>query len=407
MQVKKVKVGVIGCGTICRRTYMPNLMTKFNIIEVVGVADLIPERSAAMAEQWGVKQMSNEEIYNDPEIEVVCNLTYPESHFEVTRDALLHGKHVYCEKMMACDFEEATKLVNLAEEKGLMFTTAPDTFLGAWIQSARKYIDDGFIGTPIAIHAQHNCSYQPNTEQFDLSPDTFFFPLHRGGGLPFDWGGYYLHAMINFLGTINRVAGFGGTINPDRPYTHPAHPKYKENFHVDTPTSLFGALEFANGCHGTFQVTSDATISDIFEINGTDGTIILGNPNYFGGEMYLRRAGIEEPLDVANYVPPEPGSKPAQLGERAKIGTMKLPLLHGYYDSSRGVGLADMAYALRNNRRPRAHYDIGYHAIEVIHGIITSGQTGQVYNMTTRCERPKPIRPSALAGRGQEITLDD
>ena len=131
MQVNKVKVGVIGCGTICRRTYMPNLMTKFNIIEVVGVADLIPERSAAMAEQWGVKQMSNEEIYNDPEIEVVCNLTYPESHFEVTRDALMHGKHVYCEKMMACDFEEATKLVNLAEEKGLMFTTAPDTFLGA------------------------------------------------------------------------------------------------------------------------------------------------------------------------------------------------------------------------------------------------------------------------------------
>lgn len=411
---KPVKVGVIGCGTICRMTYMPNMMNKFQIIEVVGVADLIPERSKAMAEQYGVKQMTNEEIYNDPEIEVVVNLTYPESHFEVSRDAMLHGKGVYCEKMMAVDFAEATELMRIAKEKGVMYTTAPDTFLGAWEQSARFYVDNGIVGRPVSIHAQHTCSYRPANPIFDLSPDSFFFPLHPGGGLPFDWGGYYLHTMLNILGPIKRVTGFAGTYEPVMKYTHPRHPKYGEDFEVNTPTSIFGALEFESGVHGTFHLTSDSYGSESFVLTGTEGTLDLGNPNNFDGTLRIHRSNMKEkPMMFPGQG--GPGGRggngapvaASQLGEFAMPEVMDLPMLFGYNDSSRGVGLADMCYAMRNGRKPRVHCDIGYHAMEVIHGMLESTKTGKVYEMTSHFERPAPLKPSNLVGTAQEATLND
>lgn len=412
MNHKKVKVGVIGCGTICRGTYMPNMVNKFNILDVVGCADIIPERAQAMAEQYGIKVMTNEEIYNDPEIEVVCNLTYPESHFEVSAEAMKHGKHVYCEKMMAVDFAEATELMRLAKENNVMFITAPDTFLGAWEQSARFYIDSGIIGTPVSVHAQHTCSYRPANPIFDLSPDSFFFPLHPGGGLPFDWGGYYLHTMLNILGRITKVAGFGGNYEPNMKYTHPAHPKYGENFFVDTPTSIFAALEFESGVHGTFHLTSESYNSEFFQITGTKGTLLLGNPNNFDGSMVLKRPNMKEKERHMGL--PGAGQNGAQvaasqLGEFARPEEMVLPMLHGFNDGScRGVGLADMAYALRNGRKPRADAQIGYHAMEVIHGAIESQKTGMTYVMTSPFERPAPLATTIAAGiTGQEAVLDD
>ena len=137
---KKIKVGVIGCGGICKATYMNNMVNNFEVIDVVGCADKIDSRAQWMADHDGIRKMTNEEIYNDPEIQIVVNLTYPESHFEVSSEAMKHGKHVYCEKMMAPTFEEATELMRLAKENNVVITTAPDTFLGAWEQSARPEV---------------------------------------------------------------------------------------------------------------------------------------------------------------------------------------------------------------------------------------------------------------------------
>ncbi|MBQ8893871.1 MAG: Gfo/Idh/MocA family oxidoreductase [Clostridia bacterium] len=414
--MKKVKVGVIGCGGICRSTYMDNMMYKFNVIEVVGCADLIDSRAQYMADTYGIKKMTNEEIYNDPEIQVVVNLTYPESHFEVTAEALKHGKHVYCEKMMAPTFEEAKELARLAEENHVSFTTAPDTFLGAWEQSARKYLDDGIIGKPVTVHAQITAHYEPSTPYFDLAPKYFFFPLHYGGGFPFDLGGYYLHEMINLLGSVKRVTGFGGNLNPVRKYTNPRHPKYGEDFIVNTPTTLMAALEFENGTVGTFHISSDSNHTRHFEITGTEGVLNLGDPNSFSSLISVTRAGADPKAEkiAAGQTPTSQTMKPQDneediqnLGEACPTQTVQLPILHGYSSSSRGIGLADMCYALLNGRKPRCHYDIGLHAIEVIHGIQESCTTGRIYEMTTRCERPAPIRPSALSLTGQEATLDD
>ena len=413
---RRVKVGVVGCGGICRGTYMDNMMYRFNVIDVVGCADLIDSRAQYIADKYGVKKMTTEEMMNDPEIEVIVNLTYPESHFLISSEAMKHGKHVYCEKMMAPTFAEATELMRLAKENNVVFTTAPDTFLGSWEQSARKYLDDGIIGKPITIHAQCTSHYAPDTPFFDLEPRYFFFPLHYGGGFPFDLGGYYLHEMINLLGSVKRVSGFGGNLEPHRVYLNPHHPKYGEPFEVNTPTTLVGALEFECGVYGTFHISSDSFESHSFVMTGTDGTMILGDPNSFSDHITVHRNGAnpERESITPGQMPKSDAGKPATgeddnqvLGEWIDSQAVQLPILHGYSDSSRGVGLADMCYALLNGRRPRCHADIGYHAIEIIHAILESAKTGKTYEMTSRCPRPEPIPTSALSATAQESTLDN
>ncbi len=415
--MEKVKVGVVGCGGICKATYMNNMVNKFEIIDVVACADQIEKRAKWMEEHYpGVKAMSVEEMMNDPEIQVIVNLTYPESHVAISKMAFEHGKSVYCEKMMAPTFEDAKMLHDLAIEKGCMYTTAPDTFLGAWEQSARWYLDNGIIGKPVTVHAQVTSHYNPESPFFDTLPKHFFFPLHYGGGFPFDLGGYYLHEMINLFGSVKRVTGFGGNLFPERKYENPKHPKYGEKFIVDTPTTLIAALEFENGVLGTFHISSDTSMSQAFEVTGSDGVLKLGDPNMFNDSLYVTRIGANPPI-----VRLAPGEQPKdvmammagddddvqQLVEFSLPQTVQLPLLHGFSDSLRGVGLADMCYAIKNGRRPRLHSDIGLHAIEIIHGIQESCKTGKIYEMTTKCERPAALRPSAVSATCQEAVLDD
>ena len=185
--------------------------------------------------------------------------------------------------------------------------------------------------------------------------------------------------MINLFGSIKRVTGFGGNLFPERTYENPNHPKYGEKFMVNTPTTLLAALEFENGVLGTFHISSDSSMSQNFVITGTQGVFKLGDPNMFNAELQVTRPGGQPPVGYLT-----PGMQPKgmamggndekdddvqKLAELVLGDTVSLPLLHGFSDSSRGIGLADMCYAIRNNRRPRCHADIGYHAIEVIHGI--------------------------------------
>lgn len=405
---------------------MQNMVNMFNVIDVVGCADKADSRAQWMADRYNIKKMTVDEIMNDPEIQVVVNLTYPKSHYEISKMAFEHGKHVYCEKMMAPTFKEATELMELAKKHNCLYTTAPDTFLMAWSQSARFYLDAGIVGDVKSVHAQCTQRYQPETPFFTLGheiPKYYFFPLDVGGGFPFDIGGYYLHAMINLFGSIKRVTGFGGNVDPVRTYTNPRHPKYGEKVEIDTPTTMLATLEFENGVLGTFHFSSDSSYTEQFMVIGRDGSLKLGDPNMSNDRLELTRANSQLPVFkfMSGEMPANMGMRGGatppwvaagdndvqQLCEVSPYQTVSLPILHGYTQSARGIGLADMCYAILNNRRPRCHADIGYHAIEVIHGIQESCKTGKIYEMTTRCPRPEPLKPSMLSETAQEATLDD
>jgi len=396
--VKPIKVGLIGSGDISW-TYLHNMTKYFGILDVVGCSDIIPERSKARAEEFGIRSMTNEEIFNDPEIQIVVNTTYPTSHYEVTEQALLSGKHVFTEKMLACTYEEACKLVELAKSKGLRIGCAPDTFMSGAYQTARKLIDDGYIGKVISAQALLVRGYHAD------SPDPFPRPggmWVAGSTMPVDMGSYYIHVLVHLLGPVKRVCGFAqihGQI-----YTNPRNEHYREEVEVTAPTTVTGALEFDNGVIGNLTVLGECFgETPRVEIYGTNGTLICPDPNTYSGPLYLSRSGSDEFLRVPlthDYNFYDAGKKP-YIDERT-------PPWRGparWEESQRGLGVADLAWAIRNNRPHRCSMELGQHAFEIIHGIEESCKKNIIYKMTTKPAQPAPL-PAGFVRGSAEMALD-
>lgn len=377
MKFKPVKTAVIGSGMISD-IYLTNLKNMFSIIDLVGCSDIVDEKAQAQADKYNIKKMTNEEILNDPEIELVVNLTYASAHFEVSKQILEAGKHCYSEKMMCLTQEEADILNNLRKEKNLMFAVAPDTFLGASQQTARYIVDKGLIGTPLQAIVHLSRGYFMIKSDED---DAYrkYSVMAEGGGIPYDMGGYYLYELFNIFGSVNRVCGFSKTNNQTRPYLNPNHSKFSEDYFVNTPNTLSAVLEFDCGLYTTFSMSSEYnTGRHIFEIMGTEGRLILADPNNFGDKAYLQKGG-NEPVEF--------------------------PLSHPYSENSRGIGVADMAWALRTGRQPRLSAEMGYHSLEIINAIAECTKDNSVKILNTKFERPAPISSEFYGGASQEYSL--
>lgn len=372
---KPVKVAIIGCGMISG-IYMKNLKEMFNVTELVGCSDIIPERSKAKSEEFGIKQMTNEEILESEEIELVVNLTYHTSHYEVSKAALLAGKHVYSEKMMCITVQEAKELGEIARQKGVTFCCAPDTFLGSGLQTARQAIDAGLIGTPVAANAIVVRGY--HHERFKDTPERRFAFL-PGGGIMYDMGCYYLQALINLLGPIDSVCGYSDTRDCDsRIFMNPKNPGYGTVMKIETPNNVCGAIRFKSGAMGVIITSSESVgATNSFVIYGTKGVLTLNDPNDFSGSIILKTAAGQ---------------------------TSELPQSFAYSDNSRGLGVADMCYAIRNNREPRASYERAIHVLEAGVNIMNLEGEGMYHKMETTCERAKPFEAGLV--EYPEMVLD-
>jgi predicted dehydrogenase len=376
MKIKPLKVGLIGSGQISG-TYLNNMINRFKILEVVGCSDIIPERSKARAEEFKIRDMTNEQILSDPEIQIVVNTTYPISHYEVNKAALLAGKNVQCEKMIAVELDEGFELAEIARQKNLRLGMAPDTFLGAGYQTARKLLDAGLIGEPFMAQAMVVRGYH----QDRWGGPIYGFTRQPGGGIPFDMGGYYMHALISLLGPVARVSGFAKCRNQKRTAKNINNPNYGEEFTVDTINLLTGALEFKSGVIGNLTLASEGFgETPRVEIYGTEGTLICPDPNTFGGPVLLKRNGSNE--------------------------FVSMPLTHGYSSGCcGGIGAADMAWAITNGRAHRSHGDMGLHAFEIIHGIWQCSKDGKVHEMRSTCEQPAPLASGYVESGMDEYSL--
>lgn len=361
-EYRPVKVAVIGCGMISG-IYLKNLKNMFNVTELVGCSDIISERSKARAEEFGIRQMTNEEIFADKSIELVVNLTYHTAHFAVSKAALEAGKHVYSEKMMCITVDEAKELGRIAREKGLLFCCAPDTFLGAGLQTARQAIDSGLIGTPVTANAIVVRGY--HHERFKDTPERRFAFL-PGGGIMYDMGCYYLQALVNLLGPIDSVCGYSDTRDSDsRIFMNPKNPGYGTVMKIETPNNVCGALRFKSGAMGVIITSSESVgATNSFVIYGTKGVLTLNDPNDFTGKIILKTATGQE---------------------------CELPQSFAYPDNSRGLGVADMCYALRNSREPRCSYERAIHVLEAGVGIMNLEGEGIYHKMETTCTRATPF----------------
>lgn len=362
--IKPVKTAVIGCGMISN-IYIRNLKELFHIIELVAVCDIKLESAEEKAETYGIPMvMTVEELAASEEIELVVNLTGPNVHYSIIKKMLEAGKHVFSEKTLAVTVEEGKELAELADKKGLFLGAAPDTVLGAGLQTARKAIDAGLIGTVTSCFASINRNHPLLSETFR------FIQNGSGGSFPMDVGVYYVAALLSLLGPVERVSGFSSPA--------PLHEKEllfmdnKESWNLEGSNLMTGALKFRNGVLGTLHFNGLSINREVplISIYGTDGILQLGDPNTFCGEVKLIR----------------------EMGEACV-----LPFTHGYDGSvvldnptsfemsygHRGVGAAEMAWAIRMNRRNRCSKEFALHTLEILCGVDQSSRDGKYYEMTT------------------------
>ncbi len=364
---KTIGVAMIGVGSISG-IYLQNITNVFKELKLVGVCDLIRERAENAQKAYNVPKLyeTMHDAFADPEVDLVLNLTRPYQHFEVSKAALLAGKHVYSEKPLGAAWEEGVALVELAKEKGLYLGGAPDTFMGAGIQTARRVIDAGLIGEPIGAVAAMTChgheSWHPDPE--------FYYKF--GGGPMLDMGPYYITALINLMGGVSEVAGKAKKSFDTRLIT--SQPHNGDVVTVDVPTYVTGTLTFDNGAVGTIFTTFDIYGGDgcRIDIYGTKGTLSVPDPNGFGGPVKLLHPdGKWEEFPVDDF---------------------------DYEQNSRALGLADMAKSIATGRKSRCDYTQTEHVLEIMTMIQKSSDEGKTIQLTTKYERGPAMVPKTADG---------
>ncbi len=371
--MERLRIGLIGCGMISD-IYLKNLTTMFSdVVEVVCCADTMADRAAATAEKYGIKAVTVDEVIESDAVELVLNLTIPLAHYEINKRALLAGKHAYCEKPLAIKVGQASELVALAEARGLYVASAPDTFLGGGFQTIRKLLDEGVIGTPVSVTGVMLAS---GPEAFHPNPE---FLYQKGAGPLFDMGPYYIAALISLFGPVSRVAGLARRTFAERTITGPK--RTGEKFPCEVDSYITGLLEFECGVLANLTTTWDMPFpyweSDLplMEIFGSTGTLILPDPNTFCGIT-------GHPMrEVGHFVRLRKGSGAFE----------DIPVVYGFIENSRGIGLADAACAIRGGYMPRVSPTLSQHIVEIMNGMLNSSQSGAYVELHNACERPASL----------------
>jgi predicted dehydrogenase len=357
---ERIRVGLVGCGAISGRYLRTS--RSFPILEIAACADLNRAAAEKAAVEHGVPRvLSVDELLADKSIDLVLNLTVPKAHAPISLAALEAGKHVYVEKPLAVTRADGQSILRAAKNRKLLVGCAPDTFLGWGLQTARKAIDDGMIGRPVAFLAFMMC---PGHEHWHPSPEFYY---EAGGGPMLDMGPYYLTALLNCLGPVKRLMGLASVAIPERTIT--SEPKRGRKIKVQTPDHVTGSIEFERGAVGTI-VTSFATRFAQYDgknpitIFGTEGTLLLPDPNGFGGPVKLRRVADADFSELP-------------------------PLFEHQYE--RSVGLADMAFAIRKGRAPRASGEQAMAVLDLMLGFLDSSDQGKAYEPAVKYIRPPPL----------------
>ena len=350
-----LRVGVVGVGKISGQ-YLATI-ERVNALRLTAVADLDTARADVVAQEQGVRSLTVDQLIEDDDVDVVLNLTIPAAHAEIALQAIAAGKAVYGEKPLASSLGDAAKIVDAGRAAGVRVGCAPDTVLGTGIQTARKAVDDGLIGSPIAATAT---MITPGHERWHPNPDFYYQP---GGGPLLDMGPYYVTALVTMLGPVSRVIGAASHTRSTR--TIKSGPRAGEVIDVDVDTHVSGVLVHASGVLSTLVMSFDAaaTRASNIELHGSDASLVVPDPNYFDGEVSIQRVDEE---------------------------WRTLPVSAGYRDAARGYGMVDLA-ATPQDQPIRANGDLGLHVLDVMLSLLQSAEEGVAVGVSTTCERPAAV----------------
>ena len=366
MMIQPVKTAIVGCGMISD-AYLNTMTNKFKILDVLGCCDRNPEKAQAKAQKYGIKVLTMEEILADNSIEIVINLTTPTAHYPIIKQLLEAGKHVYSEKVLSVELEHAAELVRIADQKKLYLGAAPDTFLGSAIQTARYVVDSGMIGDITSCY----CAL---TRDSDILNRAFPFTAKPGGGIGFDVGIYYITALLSILGPVKEVSGIVQAKKPERPDY--SLENFGKSFQVECENFMTGILQFERGTIGNVLFDSNSIFilpeKPSLVLFGTMGVMYMADPNRFGGDVRVIIKGNNEPFIMQQS--------------------------HAFSDECRGLGVAEMAWAMRMGRKNRANKEMAYHALNILHGIVKSSETKSNQIIQSTFEKTPPI-PRGYSGQ--------
>jgi predicted dehydrogenase len=352
----------MGCGVISR-AYVENAVA-FDSYEIVACADLDRAQAVALGKASGLAVAGVDDLIADASVDVILNLTPPLVHAAVTRQALAAGKHVYTEKPLATDAPEAGELAREAAALGLRIGCAPDIFLGSAYQACRSVIDEGLIGQPLSVSAAMLVGDQ---ETWHPNPDIFYTD---GAGPLFDMGPYYLTAIVALLGPIERVAGFAAM----RPFerTIEIGPRRGQQFTATTPTHTSATMQLGDGMTANLVASFEARDQYICDvaIYGSEGVLLLPDPNAFGGSVRLKRG---------------------------RAGWEDVPYASRGGADARGIGLHDMVESIAAGQPHRASGELGAHIVDVARGILRSAEEGRIVQIESRVDQPEPLPVTSQA----------
>lgn len=356
-----LRIGVIGCGNISG-IYLKNL-ARFPLARVVACADLVPEKAEQVAAEYGIPTVLRpDDLIRHSDVDLILNLTVPKAHAEVSLAAVQSGKHVYSEKPLAVTRSEAAELLEQARRNGVRIGCAPDTFLGGSHQTCRDIIDEGLIGEPVGAVAFMLCH---GHETWHPSPEFYY---EVGGGPMLDMGPYYMTALVNLLGPIRTVTGEVRITFPERVIT--SQPKAGKVIRVETPTHITGIVRFESEAIASITTSFDVwhTVLPRIEIWGTEGSLLVPDPNGFGGQVLIRGKGQSQWEEVT--------------------------VRRGFTSNSRGLGVADMTAGILSDRPHRASGDLALHVLDAMEGFSDAAVAQRHHMLTCPAVRPESLPPS-------------
>jgi len=367
-----LKVGLIGCGHIAE-TYFRS-QEYFNNVEIISCADINAEAAKKCAQEYNIEAQEVDDLLTDKKINIVLNLTTPQAHYEIIKKTLLAGKHSYCEKPLSTNYEHGAELIQLANDNNLYIGNAPDTFLGGGAQLARQLIDQNEIGD-VKLGVV-NFAF-PGVQSFHPEPESWF---KKGGGPVIDMGPYYFTALVNLLGPAKCVRATATKVHNYR--TIATGLKKGDKFEVEIPTSIIGSIEFNSSAVIQIFLSFDVINHqrNHIELYGTKGSMIVPDPNMFGGSVfssYTERGEWKEHSSSDMLIgKTNIFNKSARSNEEPEVANY------------RGVGLSEMIDAIENKRTNRCNGKLSLHVLDMIDSTINAAINGVEKNLRTNCERP-------------------
>jgi predicted dehydrogenase len=396
--MREIKIGIIGCTPICEE-YLHNFKYRYSFINPILVADENMDSAKLYSDKYCIKTCGIDEILADPNVEIVLNLTEAFKHEEINNKALMAGKHVYCEKPLAMTIEGVENIVALAKEKSLLLGGAPDTFYGAAWQSARKIIDDGWIGKPVVAMANF---IVPGNEAWHSDPEQFY-KLGRGPML--DGGIYGISVLIALLGPVKSV--YCNTQNTFAERKIFSMPKRGQKFTSKVYTHYSGMMKFENDVYASITVSNDIWHSRLpyFEVHGSEGSMFLPDPTAY----MARPKDFREPMRMIRYENILNDCQNLRGNDAAdrvlsKINyknlTTEMPITFRSPEDPKenliGIGLVEMAHKLAGGGKFNVDDVFAAHCAEVTLGFDISAKNKYPYEIKSTCERPDPIDGKSL-----------